>query len=294
MRRAAMVLLMLASVPAYGRAGRPADLRSLLSGKTVPLSLQLKELDGEWRRFMPSGPYELAGMMQMFAALFGGAGSGVCYTKGETIALGKETYLIAYRPPAPPLDLARLMGPGAEPPFPPKPVKLTAETPLALCLLNLASMGNLNDIRPFNLEQEEAAAAEAGEGGIVGLARTQAAQATSLSNLKQLGLALVMYASDYDEVLPPMQDAETVKAALEPYVSNEQLFVHPTTGEPYQPNPILSYHKLAHISNPAEFVTFYEASPWEDGSRGVAFLDGHAKRVDEEEWELAKRASKIR
>jgi prepilin-type processing-associated H-X9-DG protein len=40
-------------------------------------------------------------------------------------------------------------------------------------------------------------------------------------------------------------------------------------------------------------VVIYEDSPAPDGTRGVAFLDGHAKRINESDWPAIKKASKI-
>ncbi|HLK61464.1 MAG TPA: DUF1559 domain-containing protein [Chthonomonadaceae bacterium] len=61
-------------------------------------------------------------------------------------------------------------------------------------------------------------------------AREKARQATCQSNLKQLGLAFLMYAEDYDETLPPtplfhfiLRDSNgkyTGQSALEPYIKN--------------------------------------------------------------------------
>jgi prepilin-type N-terminal cleavage/methylation domain-containing protein len=65
-------------------------------------------------------------------------------------------------------------------------------------------------------------------------AREQARKAKCASHLRQLGLALNMYAQDYDDLLPscdPTADAEpgldglpALFAALEPYVRNQQIY----------------------------------------------------------------------
>jgi hypothetical protein len=44
---------------------------------------------------------------------------------------------------------------------------------------------------------------------------------------------------------------------------------------------------------PFETVVLYEARPAADGTRGLMFSDGHAKRVTEAEWPELKRISKI-
>ncbi|HOP80314.1 MAG TPA: hypothetical protein PLZ21_07100, partial [Armatimonadota bacterium] len=104
----------------------------------------------------------------------------------------------------------------------------------------------------------------------------------SLNNLKQLGTALLLYADDWDGKLPKMDDIESVEEALTPYIHNTE-FINPHTGEFYKPNSILTLHKIAHIQNPAEMVTFYEPTPREDNTRGVVYLDGHVELVSEED-----------
>ena len=64
-------------------------------------------------------------------------------------------------------------------------------------------------------------------------AREKARQASCTSNLKQIGLATIMYAQDYDEVLPPIllesgSQMYAVNEALNAYVKNEQLWICPS------------------------------------------------------------------
>jgi prepilin-type processing-associated H-X9-DG protein len=116
---------------------------------------------------------------------------------------------------------------------------------------------------------------------------------SSLDHLKQLGLALRLYTQDYDNRLPPMKDPVAAKQALLPYVGRESVFAHPTTGEPYQPNPALSHKKLTSLEWPETVVAFYEAHPLAPDTRGVLFADGHARRVPEAAWPQLKRASEL-
>jgi hypothetical protein len=118
--------------------------------------------------------------------------------------------------------------------------------------------------------------------------------ATPLRRLKQLALAFQMYVQDYDDRLPPMTNPAAVKKALFPYVKSEAVFVHPTTREPYQPNPALSHRKLISIEQPDKVVAFYEAHPSADGTRRVVFADGHVEHVPETVWPELKRASELR
>lgn len=74
-------------------------------------------------------------------------------------------------------------------------------------------------------------------------AREKARQTSCLSNLKQLGLAVLMYAQDYDEVLPGMYQwydpllpdypvafgvVHSWKVPLSPYVRNDQILICPS------------------------------------------------------------------
>jgi len=65
-------------------------------------------------------------------------------------------------------------------------------------------------------------------------AREKARQASCLSNVKQLGIAILSYAQDYDEMLVKY-DLQTVPASannwwetLAPYIKNQQVFVCPS------------------------------------------------------------------
>lgn len=205
--------------------------------------------------------------------------------------------------------------------------------PLELSLINVKLLGELSGVRAFNAELQSAAIRElvqtlsaehgasappgtatpATPSGIVDTPATVAPKAPStlqkpptpganlaarnfmsLNNLKQLGLALVQYASDHDEVLPPMGTPAQAKAALSPYTQNASIWRRADSGEAYVPNPMLSGRKTGHISNPQEFVAFYEANPAPDGTRGVVFLNGGARRLTQAEWPRAKKASKLR
>jgi prepilin-type N-terminal cleavage/methylation domain-containing protein/prepilin-type processing-associated H-X9-DG protein len=56
-------------------------------------------------------------------------------------------------------------------------------------------------------------------------AREKARAITCVSNMKQQGLAFMMYCQDYDETYPPTQDFKT---RLDPYMRNRELFKCPS------------------------------------------------------------------
>jgi prepilin-type N-terminal cleavage/methylation domain-containing protein/prepilin-type processing-associated H-X9-DG protein len=68
-------------------------------------------------------------------------------------------------------------------------------------------------------------------------AREKARQTSCASNVKQIALAMLMYAQDYDEKFPPQfgpQASLDWPVPLEPYVKNAQLFGCPSGSPPWQ------------------------------------------------------------
>jgi len=68
-------------------------------------------------------------------------------------------------------------------------------------------------------------------------ARERARQSSCISNTRQLSLAVLMYARDYDEILPPVAyetaggDDEQWPELVEPYIKNKQVFRCPGDGK---------------------------------------------------------------
>jgi hypothetical protein len=84
-----------------------------------------------------------------------------------------------------------------------------------------------------------------------------------------------------------------VQLRIQPYVRNMELFRHPVTNELYRFNLSLSYKNESSIERIAEIAMVYEGSPAPDGTRGVAFTDGHVQRVTADEWEQIKKVSGV-
>lgn len=122
---------------------------------------------------------------------------------------------------------------------------------------------------------------DAKSGGVVELPPEAAAKRDRTrytSNLKQIALGLMMYATDNGNAFPP--DLKPVG----PYVGDTTIltFIDPATGKPM---PLL-YHNVGNLGavpNPSE--TYTVATPMAiDGMRVVAFVDGHVMVVAEEEF----------
>lgn len=296
--------LLAASVAGHSQTISALDMSTLLRGDQTPLTHKLSDLDGTWRRLSVSASADSANPGQAYLSLLSGAGTAdYYYTQGKTETVGSETYLVAYHRQTPTFDFAALMRAGNSA-TPPKLIPLTPDTVLSLSLLNLRTAGSLNDIRPFDMQQEisagmgpetgskfafETKTVEAGDTTV----STVESDSQSVRSLKQLSLGLIQYVQDYDENLPPMKDAATVKKALLPYVKDKQVFVQPDTQRPYKVNTSLSKRSLASFNDPATMVIFYEDAPDADNMRAVAFLDGHVKRIPEAQWPALKRASHV-
>lgn len=273
------------------------DFKPLLSGGSLPLTFTLKDMDSAWRRVSLGTPAGGADPTQSYLALLTGGAGNAYYTKGETVMVAGETFLIAYHRQVK-IDLQTLMKGGGDLP---KLPALTPDSALSLSLLNLRTLSSLSDIQPFSLDREvrdaDAASRDAASRGqetaVTTVEAPESTSQTSLSNLKQIGLAMNMYIQDYDEKLPPMKSAAIAKKVLFPYIKSEAVFQQPQTHQPYLPNTSLSGRSLASFDSPATMVVYYEAGPAPDETRGVVFLDGHAKRIRESEWPALKAASHV-
>mgnify|MGYP001028988327 CR=1 FL=1 len=123
------------------------------------------------------------------------------------------------------------------------------------------------------------------------------------SRLKNLYLALQMYADQHDGRFPNVTDLiqvpQKVKEALQPYVNSEEIFWCPydpdKTTHPggsydwrvtHDPKTSLSGVRLDLIRHPNRVIIAGERSPgWNKSDMiNVLYADGHVDQVTEEEW----------
>ncbi len=264
-------------------------IQEALSGKTLPLSMKLKDLDETWRRVSVGGAAEASNPTAVYRAMFAGQMSGSSfYTKGQTIALGSETYLVGYTVQSKGADLVKLqqLMRRGEPAEPEKP---TAQTTLALALMNLRSINSFTDIKAFSLEAELTGADAAGSEDEK---RAKEVNEASAKNLGKLAAAVTTYVNER-KVLPLLNDVRTAEQELILYAGNKEVFLQPETKKPYRPNPAVAGRKLAEFDKPDKVVLFYEAAAAGDGTRGVLFLDGHIDRLIEQQWKKLKETAKL-
>jgi len=140
------------------------DLTKLLSGKTYPLAVKLKNLNGEWRRVTIRASTSANGNLTVNVTgsgsvssnqnNFGTLGASSVYlTLGQTASTGGQIYLIAYHLPNTGLDL-NMLSQAVATGRPPEPAVLAPETVLPLALLDLRTVGSLDDVRVFDLKAE--------------------------------------------------------------------------------------------------------------------------------------------
>lgn len=117
------------------------------------------------------------------------------------------------------------------------------------------------------------------------LPRPATLQTQSLSKVKQIALAVLVYAADHQDRLPP---AKGLKAAVMPYLRDADVLTPPgapkgTVG--YFLDPRLSGRLSASIERPAETAMILEGAPTKTafpyrGRTPVGYADGHAKMAD--------------
>ncbi len=161
MRGALIACCLILTVPAPC-AGQ--DLTTLLSGKSYPLVMKLKDLSGDWRRVTLYASTSANGNLTVNVTGSGSVSSNqnnlgtlgasrVYVTQGQTASFGGQVYLIAYHLPSSGLDLNMLLQAVAAK-QPPQPAVFTPETVLPLALLDLRTVGSIDDVRAFDLKVE--------------------------------------------------------------------------------------------------------------------------------------------
>jgi hypothetical protein len=114
----------------------------------------------------------------------------------------------------------------------------------------------------------------------LGMARDNARRTVILSDMKQIGLAVLMFANDFDDKLSFTQS--TMKAKLQPYLKNDKLWVGPD-GKPLDVriNPAWVGKSMTAVSQPANCVMLSigpkDKLQYFDGQTPIVFMDGHAK-----------------
>ena len=138
------------------------------------MAVKLKDLNGGWRRFTIRTGGSVSGNVSVNVSgstagstsqnnLTGSLSGGPAYvTQGRTVSASGQVYLVAYHLPSAGLDLSLLLQALATK-TPPAAAVLTSENLLFLSLLDVRTVGSLEDVRLFDAEREIGESAKAAE-----------------------------------------------------------------------------------------------------------------------------------
>lgn len=115
----------------------------------------------------------------------------------------------------------------------------------------------------------------------------------ALNRLKQVALGSLMYAADYDDDLPYVQQTASIVEVTKPYVRDLESFKSPTKGGKVLFNLNVGGVSMNAIDEPAATPLWIETLPDAEMTNAVAFVDGHVKLIDKDKRkEVTKAAAK--
>ncbi|MCW5942302.1 MAG: hypothetical protein KIS66_08725 [Fimbriimonadaceae bacterium] len=301
---AIVTLALMASHGALAQESHRLTFSELLKGEVLKHSLKVEELPDDFRAL----DITTAGMgnyMDMVGGMMGGMMGGLLgggnafadavskhWTNGREVSIGEQTYLVTYKGKVA-FDLNQAGG-GNEAP------KMTAPGEMRLTLVRvdqIVSIVPLGMDKAKLLELKTAGGSDA-PGGLLGVfseAKESAKEAVALSNLKQIALGFMLYAGDHDDAFPYVQSTASAFRQVQPYLKNEEILKTPNpSGGRILFNMAMAGVASTSVESAAETVLLYEDTPWPDGKRTVAFVDGSAKRLDEAEWQAVAGTLKLR
>jgi len=108
-----------------------------------------------------------------------------------------------------------------------------------------------------------------------------------MNNLRTISVAILIYTQDNNMCLPDCSSPQALFAQIN---VPDSFTKNPRNGEFYQPNHYLSHKNIERLDSSQE-VILYEDTPWSDGRRFAAFLDGHIEYISVERWTEIRRRS---
>jgi prepilin-type processing-associated H-X9-DG protein len=113
--------------------------------------------------------------------------------------------------------------------------------------------------------------------------REKARETSSMSNLKQIGLATLQFENDHNNKYPPTDSVQDFKDALNPYLGQTRvatIFIEPGTMSEYTINPAISNEDAASAGDPAQVEIAREPVPHGGRYTAVLYGDGHVSMLD--------------
>lgn len=298
-------------------------IKDVINGQGLAPTMKLSTLPAEYKSVKielakggDSGMASMLPMMMMAQGASGGGGGGMegfflgsifnnYWTKADMVTMGGHEFLVTYKlelglrsnandmdsmPFAASLRLA-LVRTDMIASISPDP---TATASGVAKLLKAAKIPIDQDVEVIQIPGNQASTA-AILFPVFAQAKSAAKATATLSNAKQMALGVMIYMSDYDDVLPYPQSVAAVKFVTYPYIKNKDIYktLNPNGGQ-FLFNNAIGGVEAAIVENPADTILWYESKAWPDGRRAVAFLDGHAKLVNPEEWKRVEKSLRLK
>lgn len=204
------------------------------------------------------------------------------WTDGSRTKIGGIDFLVTYRIPFSMATLAGMSDDEAKPPAEP-----TSNLDLVLVRLDaIETMAVLPGWDRARLAQVIAAPVQ--PDGIFQQAKKAAHRTRAISHAKQLTLATLMYAADYDDHLPFVQSTAQVRDLIMPYIEDGEMDTANPNGGRFLFNMRLAGVSLTSVKNSASTVLWFDEKSWPDGGRVVGYLDGSAKYLEQSVWRQAE------
>lgn len=258
-------------------------------GTDLPIKMPIAELPDDWQALKIS---ELASSEMydrvMYTAtisngdyFMGGPASSlitalaVSWTNGESVNLNGKQFLITYVLTPTSLNLLGMAD-----------MDFKADHYLTLKLVNpemVVSVTAVPDYKASDLKESIKNLFENHE-----ITPVQTSYKTQgLSNAKQMALGVIIYCADYDDNFPYVESTPALKEIVDPYVRNDSVFKsnNPNGKGLLYYNMALSGVIMNDVENLYEVPLVFDPTPFPDGTYLVAFADGHAKYLAEEEWQ---------
>jgi hypothetical protein len=208
--------------------------------------------------------------------------TGISFTRGETVEFGGIKFLITYKMAVDIQSLDNI-------------AKGMAKPELELTLVRFDAIKTIVPRPEVTKATFASMIAAPGPGQPLTPMQGEAAKEATRSNFKQASLGIIMYQGDYDDDFPYVQDTKSALAVTMPYIKNKEVFksLNPIPSE-FRLNMAISGVNASAIASPGETPLYYESQAWPDGTRCVAYCDGHVKFVDSEEWKRLEGALHIK
>lgn len=271
-------------------------LADISSGK-IPLKLKIAEMTDDYKAIRLDTGSAGSGWLGMFTGMFSLGGGldaiSASYTKFERVLVDGRAYYVTYSTE---IKTPGFMGAGSAGGSEP-----AIGSEISLMLVAVDSVASIKPLAATVADLRKAASTSATDlmSALTGQSSSgpssESAKRTSeLSNMKQLGIATMMYAADYDDRFPLASSTDQAKEIIKPYLKSLETWkvLNPNGGRILY-NVALSGKTSASIDRPAETVLFFEEMAWPDGKRIVVYADGHAKLETAEVWaDLRKQVKK--